>query len=193
MKTTYIKGSVCVWTVVFFLFSGFLRAEDRRIIPLDLYLIVDASEGFRETMDETVAWINTEVIDRLLQEGDRLVIWSAGDSTRIIYSETLGSNKDEAKKKLESLEIQGKNANFTAAIREVASLSSQNARDGKRISYTLMVSGSAETLAPALEANTVGLFRWSRVDKYSRWQALVVDPNIGEKVRRAAAAYMSSR
>jgi hypothetical protein len=194
-KTVVLKKyqvlGLCVF--LFLLGSGFLKAEDQRNIPLDLYLIVDASEGFREARDETVTWINTEVIDRLLQNGDRLVIWSAGDTARIIHSETIGSQKDEAKQKLKNLEIQGRNADFSAAIREAASRSERDSAGGKRISYTLLVSGSAKALAPALEGSSASLFRWSRAEKYSRWQAMVVAPNIGEKVRQAAAAYMSSR
>ena len=187
-----IKSLLITCVLILFPVSSFLGAEDSRSLPLDLYLIIDASEGFLESKDETVAWINAEVIDRLLQEGDRLVIWSAGEKAAIIYSETVGAQKEEAKQKLLNLETNGKNADFAAAIREAASRSGLDETGRKRISYALLVSGSAENLAPALEGSSAGLFRWSRAEKYSRWQALVIAPNIGEKVRRAAADYMSS-
>jgi hypothetical protein len=56
---------------------------------------------------------------------------------------------------------------------------------------TLLVSGSTRNLAPSLGSGTAGLLRWSRVEQFSRWQALVVAPSIDVEVRRAAAAYMA--
>ena len=179
------------WVFFFLLVPVFLQAADKRTVPLDLYLVIDASEGFREAKDMTVAWISEEVFDRLLQEGDRLVIWSAGDSARIIHTETVGSKTDEAKEKLRKMEIQGGDADFSTAVQETSRAAREAAAE-KRISYTLMVTGSAITMAPTLEGGS-GLFRWSRAEKYSGWQALVVAPGIGEKVRQAAAAYMNSR
>ena len=172
---------------------GLLMAADQRTIPLDLYLIIDTTEGFREAREETVAWINEQVLDRLLQEGDRLVIWSAGTTARIIHTETIGAGKDDAKNKVRNLEITGRNADFTGALREASSRASQENPGGNRISYTLLVSASAENLAPSIETGSAGLFRWFRTEKYDRWQALVVDPNINQRVHQAAAAYMASR
>jgi len=183
----FLMGIITVFT------APQLRAADRRTMPLDLYLIIDSSEGFSEARDETVAWINEQVIDRLLQEGDRLVIWSAGPSARLIHSETVGARKDDAKNKVRNLEISGKTPDFTGALREASARANQENPDGKRISYTLLVSASAENLAPAIERGSAGLFRWFRTEKYARWQALVADPNINQKVRQAAASYMSGR
>ena len=192
MRATNFRKFISALAFLVILIPGLLKAEDLRSIPLDLYLIVDASEGFQRTREEAVAWINDEVIDRLLQEGDRLVIWSAGETARIMHSETIGSEKNEAKQKLENLEILGRSADISTAIRE-AVLRSQRDTGPDRISFTLMVGGSAGILAPALRGNTAGLFRWSKAVKYSRWQALVLAPGIGEDVRKAAAAYMASR
>jgi hypothetical protein len=186
-KTIFLLFSL----VPVFLNPVFVLAEDRRSIPLDLYLIIDSSEKFREIKDETTAWINEQIIDRLLQEGDRLVIWSAGDAATIIYAETIGASKDEAKNKIRNLEIQGRSPDFGSALQEATSRAAQGS--ASRISMTLLVS-TAESLAPSLGGSSAGLFRWSRVEQYSRWQALVVAPsNLGEKVRRAAASYMNSR
>jgi hypothetical protein len=102
----------------------------------------------------------------------------------------MGPEKDEAKEKLINLEIEGKTADFTAAIFEAASRSGAGRDTADRINYTLIVSGSVENLAPALEGSSAGLFRWSRAEKYSRWQAFVVAPGISEKVHQAAASYM---
>jgi len=170
-----------------------LTAQERRSIPLDLYLIIDTSEGFQEARNETVNWLNEQVIDRLLMEGDRMVIWSAGSTARVIHSETVGTQKNEAKDKLRNIEISGSVADFSGALGDAASRATRENPRGDRISYTMIVSGSAENLAPSIEGNSSGIFRWFRAEKYSRWQVLVAGPNINQKVRQAAAAYMSSR
>ena len=190
MKVNKIKLIVLI--VLICLAPG-LPAQNPRTIPLDIYLIIDVSENFREVKDEIVTWINEDLIDRLLQKGDSLVIWSVGDATRMIHSETISSQKDEVMRKIKGLEIQGRRADLSTAIREAASRSAQDAAGRKRFSYILMVSGSIGTLTSVLENGSAGLLRWSRVEKYSRWQALMVTPDIGEKVRQAAAVYMNSR
>jgi len=192
MKTQFYRKLTCIVFFAVLLAPHLLPAADQRTIPLDLYLIIDASEGFRDARNETIAWINEQVIDRLLQQGDRLVIWSAGSSARIIHTETIGARKDEAREKLRNLEISGGRADFSGALRDAASRAARDNPNKARISYTMLVSGSAENLAPALTGNA-SLFRWSRAEKYARWQVLVADPNIDQRVRQAAASYMSSR
>ena len=90
-----------------------------------------------------------------------------------------------------ALNTGGKTADFTGALREAASRVSQTAKD--RLAVTMLVTASAENLEPALTGSAQGLFRWFRSEKYSRWQVLIVAPDIGEKVQKTAAAYMSSR
>ena len=169
---------------------GLLLAQNRQV-PLDLYLIIDASERLREDRSEILNWINTELFNRLLQEGDRLVIWTAGSQARIIHSETISGTVSEAREKLGSFEVSGSRADFPGAVREAASMANRENPDGRRINYTVLISSSAEALAPSFEGNPA-LFRWFRTEQYSRWQAIVIDPNIAQRVRQAASAYMSS-
>jgi hypothetical protein len=191
MKTTKIKTLFFFVFLVLFLMPVQLWADDSRAVPLDLYLIIDTSERFRETSGEIISWINEQYIDGVLQEGDRLVIWSTGNTARIIYTETIGSGTSEAKDTLRNLEIGGANADFSGALREATSRAASDSAN--RLSLTLLISSSAENLAPSLGNGSAGLFRWSRVAQYSRWQALVVAPAIDAEVRRAAAAYMAGR
>ncbi|MCL2833965.1 MAG: hypothetical protein FWD78_12405 [Treponema sp.] len=192
MKTQFLRKILLMVSLGVFLTPFHLKAADQRTIPLDMYLIIDTSEGFRDTQSETINWINDQVIDRLLQEGDRLMIWSAGPAAQVIYTETIGAKKDDAKAKLLNLTISGRNADFSGALRDAASRAAKDNPDRKRISYTMLVSGSAENLAPAL-GGSGNLFRWSRAEKYDRWQILVADPNIAQRVSRAAASYMGTR
>ena len=185
MKITWL------WVFLFLLIPSFLQAENQRLIPLDMYLIVDATEGLREVRSEVVAWINEDVIERRLQPGDRLMIWSAGDTAALVHSETVGSQKNTAKGIIENLEIRGRRADFSTAVQEAASRERETTGEG-RMSYVLVVSSSVGNLAQALGGSSAPLFRWSRAERSSRWQAMVVAPNIAERVRQAATAYMNS-
>ena len=189
MKSTILQKSLLLTILVSFL--PLLNAEDRRTIPLDMYLIIDGSSALKNPKNDAVTWINRQLVDRILIEGDRITVWSAGDRARVIYSDTItASGKSALKEKLNALETGGKTADFSGALREVLPKVSQTPRD--RLAYTVLITASAEGMEPALTGSSQNLFRWFRSEKYERWQVLVVAPDIGPKVKQSAAAYMSS-
>ena len=171
-----------------------LFAGDARTIPLDMYLIIDDSSALQNSKKDTIAWITNQVVNRILTDGDKITIWSAGDKAELIYSETISGNT--AKKgiidKLNALKAGGKTADYSGALRDVLSRVSQSAGNRSRLSYTMLITGSAEGLEPTLTGGSQGLLRWFRSEKYERWQVLIVDPNIGRTVQQAAAGYMGS-
>jgi hypothetical protein len=189
MKVTIRKKSHILWAFFAFLMPGLLHAADKRSLPLDLFLIVDGSSTLASAKNDAVAWLSREYIDRILIEGDTLNIWSAGDKAQLVYTETMGAKKDAAKDKLKALDTSGKTPDFISALKEAAAKAGP--QDGKRLKVTLVITGSAEAFAPTLEGSSASLLRWSRVEESSRWQALMVAPGIGDKVHRAALAYMS--
>ena len=193
MKTINLKRMFFVWVLAVFMAPGLVRADGPRTVPIDLYLIIDASEGVLAAKNDIMAWINSEIVDRLLQEGDRVVIWAAGSAAQVIHSETVGAQKNEIREKLQNLEISGAIADFLGALRDAASREARDNPGGNRISYTLLICGSARNLAPALASGSAGLLRWFRSEYYNGWQALVAGPNLVPRVRDAAAAYMSGR
>jgi len=172
-----------------------LNAQDRRTIPLNMYLIIDGSSALERSRNEIVAWLNEQVVDRILMDGDNITIWAAGDSARVIHSATISgeAGKREIRERLQTLDARGETADFSGALRDVASRLSQTASDRSRLSYAMLIAASAEGLQPALAGGGQQLLRWSRSEKSSRWRALVVAPNIGGRVQQAAAAYMSSQ
>ena len=177
--------------LVIFLFP--LSAEDNRTIPLDLYLVIDGSSYLQNCKNDAISWINDQVVDRILVNGDRITIWTAGDSAQLIYSDTISdqSGKKGIKDKLAVVDTGGKKADFSGALREAASKVSQTAKG--RLAVTMLITASAEALEPAITGSGQGLLRWFRSEKYERWQVLVVGPGIGKEVHQAAAAYMGSR
>jgi len=158
-----------------------------------MYLIIDGSSSIQSFKSDAVKWINERVVDRILIEGDKITIWTAGDNAQLIYSDTIVTSAGKAgiKDKLNTITTSGKTADFTGALREAASRASQTSRD--RLAVTMLITASAEGLEPALTGSAQGLFRWFRSEKYERWQVLIVAPDIGRNVQQSAVAYMSSR
>jgi hypothetical protein len=154
---------------------------------------MDGSSRIVDVKDEAIAWIGEQVIDRILKDGDSLTIWSAGPKARVLLSETLeGANgKDAVKTKLNTLDVSGEVPDFSGALKDAVSRAAGG--NSGRIKYTLLISASAESLAPALTGRDAYLFRWSKVEEYSRFMVLVVAPDIHNKVRQSAAAYMAGR
>ncbi|MCL2130391.1 MAG: VWA domain-containing protein [Treponema sp.] len=160
---------------------------------MDMYLIIDGSSSLQNSKSDVLAWINEQVIDRILTGGDSITIWAAGNRPESIYSATLPDNtaKQAVKDRLASLNTTGNNADFSGALREAAARVSQTSRD--RLAITMLITASAEVIEPAITGSGQGLLRWFRSEKYERWQVLIVGTEIGSKVRQAAASYMSSR
>jgi len=169
-----------------------LNAENRRTLPLDINLIIDGSSTFERFRNDITTWVNGQVVDRILMEGDRITIWSAGDSARVVHSATISGDAEKraVRESLGALDARGGTADFSGALREVESRLSP--ADRSRLSYTMLITASAQGLQPALAGNP-NLLRWSRSEKSAQWQVLVVSPNIGGRVRQAAVAYMNSQ
>ena len=190
MRNTIIKMIFIL--IVLVSFTPLLSAEDSRIIPLDMYLIIDGSESFQNSKNEAVAWINSQVVERILIDGDKLTVWTAGNSYSQVYSGTIAGSgeKREIREKLQALTVSGKTADFSGALRDAASAASRTPQD--RLSYTMLITASAEGLEGAITGSSGGLLKWFRSEKYERWQVLIVATEIAPKVREAAASYMSS-
>ena len=169
-----------------------IKAEDKRSLPLDVYLIIDGSQSMENSKNEALAWINGEFVDKILMEGDQISIWTAGNNAEIIYSGSISSSggSAELKEKISNFSITGEKADFSGALRDAASRSERTPKN--RLSYTIVVTASAQTLGGSFLGASPSLFRWFKSEKYERWQVLIVDPNIGPKVREAAQSYMSS-
>jgi hypothetical protein len=177
----------------FILPPGLLFSGDVRNRPLDMYLIIDGSAHLEGVKDTALGWISRELVDSILQEGDRLTVWSAGDRARIAFEEILGaSGKAGIKEKLKTLDTGAASPDFPGALRDAAQLRARRS-ETDRISYTLLISGTAGGLGASLSGPSLNLIRYSRVEEFKGWRTLVVAPEIEGKVKQAAAAFAAGR
>jgi hypothetical protein len=168
-----------------------LNAQNNRTMPLDMFLIVDGSSFMENSKNDVLTWINDQVIDRILVDGDKITIWSAADEAQVIYSADVSEKvKSEIKDILKLMETKGKTPDFSGALRDAASKAS--GLDRSRMSITMLITASAEGLRPAMAGGSQSPLRWYRSERYERWQVLIVAPNIGQKVRQAALSFMNN-
>jgi hypothetical protein len=161
---------------------------DTRTVPLDVYIIVDGSSAMEKGKEEAIAWLCNTVVDNILQSGDRIWIWRAGAKPELIYSGTLGNDKELVKTPIRAIQFQGEAADYRGALQEAQALVSRN-----RISYTLLISGSGAKDPPSQEAESAGLLRYSRVDSFSGWRVLTVGLDLTARVRQSTTYYMNNR
>jgi len=160
--------------------------------PINVNLIIDGSTAFLDVKDEITSWI-CDRLDQLLIDGDRVTVWNAESSVKVIYSNNVSGSagKEDVKKSIReqtaSKDSASVKADFSGALREAA-----GQRQISSFSYTLLISASSDALSPILESPQANLLRFSRVEEFSSWRMLVVGLNLDEKVKKAAAAFFGS-
>ena len=149
MRYTFLN--IFLFLTIFISFLPELCAEDKRTIPLDLYLIIDDSSSFQNSKKDAVAWLQSQILDRILINGDTVTVWAAGDAPQLVYSGEISSanGNKPVKDSLDKLSSVGKKADFTAALRNAES----------------KVSGAAANFSKVCRpssASTISIFKSSR-------------------------------
>jgi len=151
--------------------------------PIDVNLIIDGSESLSAVKEEVSTWVFNR-LDQILVDGDRVTVWSAGSSASVIYSGRIEGNSNEAvKRSIRELSPSGTNPDFYGALREASS------RQTSSFSYTLLISASPAALSSVISNPQGNLIRFSRIEEFTEWRALVVGLNLDSRVRAAASAF----
>ena len=171
-----------------------LWGQETRNSPINVNLIIDGSQALSGVKDDVVSWVSQSIIDRTLINGDRITVWSAGQSAKVIFSETIKSaaDKDAVKKSIQAIGAgtgaggSSSGADFSGALKEASS------RQDSNLSYTLLITASPYALSAILSSPQASLLKYSRVEEFSGWRVLIIALNIDSKVRNAAAAFFNS-
>ncbi|MCL2070301.1 MAG: hypothetical protein FWH19_04870 [Treponema sp.] len=170
-------------------FFPHLEAQNARRVPMNLYLIVDDSAALQVSKNEAIGWVRENLLDQALMDGDRISIWAASDSSQMIYSETFSAaTRQQVLDRLQAMPMTSRSADFAGAMRD---LSARTAQSPGGMTVIMLITGSAGGLAPALSGPQQELFRWFRSERYERWQVLVVNPDISQRIRQAADSFMN--
>jgi hypothetical protein len=181
-----------------FVTPAMAQGQNRRV-QMDVYVIIDSSTAMERGKNEAVSWVCNSVIDRTVQNGDRLSLWTAGEKPELLYSgEISADTKEGAKKLVRDIKFQDGTADYRGALNQAKTqISAGTEYSGRsengRLSYTILVSGANAKDPPLKEAESAGLLTYSRVENFSGWRVLTVGLDVGAKVRQAASAYMKKQ
>jgi hypothetical protein len=163
-----------------------------RAMPLDLFLVIDGSAQMDKARTDTFAWIDSQIVGQMLQPGDTLTIYSAGETSQELYSGEVTADTTPITAALADLKTSGTAPNFTDALQDAAKGARKSEKNKNRLCFTLLVSGSASGLSNILSGKTAPLLRWSRTESYDRWQALMIaPPGTAAEIHQAALTFMS--
>jgi hypothetical protein len=188
METKKLRAFIPGFAAFLVLSQG-LYALDARNAPIEVNLIVDGSPAMKNAGGEAIEWVCSYLVDGILRDGDRITVWNAGGRAQIVLSEALSGDesRENLKKTLRTLNFQGNQADFAGALGEA----SQRAGGRAGMVYTVLISGSSAALSPALLGSGASLLRYSRIEEFPAWRALIVALNIHPQVQQAASAWLS--
>jgi len=175
-----LKIEKILLALVLLTFFGLSNIHAQRA-PIDVNLIIDGSSSFSGVKAEVTSWVSGR-LDQILVDGDKVTIWAASSPSKVIYT---GADKEAAKKSVNDLSPSGNSADFSGALREAASKQSSS------YSYTLLISASPAALSSVLSGPQAGLLKFSRVEEFNSWRALVVGLNLDTKVKKASTAFFA--
>ncbi|MDR2965279.1 MAG: hypothetical protein LBU88_05850 [Treponema sp.] len=185
MKNTKIKhwAILAVLALVLCILPLYVHGQDGQRASIDVNLIIDGSSAYSAARDEIFAWLSGR-LDQILADGDRVTVWSAGQTARVIYSGVITSSaeKEAVKRSIREINASGNTADFSGALREAAN------RQSSTFSYTLLITASPQSIS----GSTANLLRYSRVEEFPNWRALVVGLNFDTKIKRAANSFFGS-
>jgi hypothetical protein len=182
---TGLKNLKIILFLVFAVFLSLTPVFAQRA-PIDINLIIDGSSSLTAVKNEVTTWVSGR-LDQILAEGDRVTIWSAGTQSKVIYAGKIegAPGREAVKKSIRDITPAGNTPDFSGALRDAAS------RQNSSFSYTLLISATPAALSSVLSTRQAGLLRFSRVEEFTNWRALVVGLNIDGKVKKSAAAYFA--
>jgi hypothetical protein len=190
MKLFKPRKLITLLALGLFFLSSLLCAEDKRQESIEMYVVIDGSAALKNARQEALAWFQEQILNGILQDGDRLSVWIAGEKAELIFSETLNGpeSRKNLQEKLDSAPSGAKNADFAGALREIS------AREGSSRGVlpvnTLLITSATGGVYTSLGESIGRILRYSRVEDFSGWRAIRILTNIGPQVQDAAGAYL---
>lgn len=166
--------------------------QDERSLPVEVYVIFDNSVSMQGSEDEAAAWLSRHIADNILQAGDSLTVWSASGEPAVEFSGTVGGEESisEIKAVLASITPTENAGNDTAAFENIKKIRTSPSQYAQ--SYIILVTGVSGSNASLFSAEAAEVLKYSRSNDFPGWKVMIIGLGIEQRVRTAAAAYMSS-
>ena len=191
-----LRFQLLVFLAIFCCLSQVYGADVQRN-PINVNLIIDGSSALTGVKEEITAWVSNH-LDQVLAEGDTVTVWNAGTTAAVVYTGRINSNSDReiVIKSIDDLSADGDMTDFSRALAAVDS-QIKTAQQGREqvsgFSYTLLISASQTALISLLSGPQANLLRFSRVEEFSGWRAVVVGLNLDTQVRSAVSNFINTQ
>jgi hypothetical protein len=154
---------------------------------------MDATPAMNSVRREAIDWVCTSIVDGILQNGDRITLWSVSERPGELISQTISSSadKDSLKAIIQSIAEAPGPANYKLAL-GIAAEREKKRTDRDRIFFTLLVGAYIEEMDAnqgKVSYNGIDLLKYSRVLDFPGWKAIVVGLGLDDAINKAAAIY----
>ncbi|GHU05431.1 hypothetical protein FACS1894147_11610 [Spirochaetia bacterium] len=190
MKLYKPRNVTIILALGLFLLPSLVCAEDKRQESIEMYVVIDGSAALKNVRQTVLAWFEEQILNGILQDGDRLSVWVAGEKAELIFSETLSGpeSRKMLRDTLDSAPSEAKNADFAGALREISAR--RGASNGVLPPNTLLITSASGGVYTSLGESIGRILRYSRVEDFSGWRAIRILTTIGPQVQDAAGAYL---
>lgn len=172
---------------------GSVLAEDRRTEAIDAYLLIDRSAAMATSGPAAAQWLCDQVVDGLLQSGDRVTLWAFSEKSEKITEMTLSTpdSKEALKKAIRSVGGDSGTANFSGVLHAVAAMEAARI-DRNPIAYVLLASPLVRESAASggNDAEAAALLRFSRIEDHPGWKAVTLGLGLEHRARTAATLFI---
>jgi hypothetical protein len=171
---------------------GLLFGGDVRTKGMDFYIIFDATILSSDKKAEAIDWVSANIVDKMLTNGDKLVIWSVSRQTEIVFNSQINGpeQKQEVKAVLQGLKsAQGGSSDYSGALSEASAMAMASSRPV----YALLISRNTVQSGSSQAGSLASLLRYAKTDNFSGWRAITVGLGIKNRVQRETAAFMNTR
>jgi hypothetical protein len=167
--------------------------QDERSKPVEVYLLFDNSASMQGSEQEAGAWISGHLADNILQVNDSLTIWSFADAPVEEFSGIITGEEtmDEIKNILSSIAVNSSSGAYETAFEELQRKAVSHAQYAH--AYIILVAGISEQNSSLFSTEAADVLKYSLSKDFSGWKVMIVSFGIEQKVKAAAAAYMSSQ
>jgi Mg-chelatase subunit ChlD len=128
------------------LLSGVMVQADDRTEPVDILVALDKSLSMEEEIDAVKNYVNTQIVDNLLQNGDFFLIVAFYGKTNIIVSDFIQGkeNKEEIKSIVSSIQADGRFTDIGNALDKLKEQVEKYSSDTRRKTLLLITDGKHE-------------------------------------------------
>jgi hypothetical protein len=158
-----------------------------------MYLIIDTSFAMEAHLPEALSWVNSIFLQMFNCPGDTITVLTAGSTPAFVTQITIQQPEDlkNLQTRIQSLSIQKGNPDYVATLK-LAIQAGKDRKNQESIAFALLISGTGVMLSGKNSSSSelAALLRYSKVNDFNGWKAIIVGLGVEQRVEEATKSYM---